>query len=128
MPFNFTLVIWFQLYFGNLVLVEAAAVSHLQATMMVYQAVAEYSVRAKEKESEEYDLLVDVQLPGRPVPAKYQFSRQNYHVTREFKVRTSRNYSANNSCYECSLSAAEGALNRFHRMMLLPINLFSFCH
>lgn len=77
-----------------MVSVDAAAVSHLQATTMVYQAVAEYSAKAKEKEIEEYNLFVDVQLTGRLVPAKYQFSRPNYHVTRVLKVRTSRRYSA----------------------------------
>lgn len=55
--------------------------------MMVYQAVAEYSTRAKGKGTEEYNLYIDVLLPGGPVHSKYQFSRQNYHVTRVLKVR-----------------------------------------
>lgn len=81
-----------QFYFGNLVSVDAA-VSHLQATMMVYQAVAEYSTRAREEETKEYDLFVEVQLPGR-LPSKYWFKRHNYHMTRILKVRTSRRYNA----------------------------------
>lgn len=60
---------------------------YLQATMMVYQAVAEYSTTAKEKGTVEYNLNVDVLLPGGPVHSKYQFSRENYHVTRVLKVR-----------------------------------------
>lgn len=62
--------------------------------MMVYQAVAEFSTRAKERETKEYDLFVDVLLPGRAVPVKNHFNRQNYHITRTMKVRTSRCYSA----------------------------------
>lgn len=80
--FSFTGVIWFD-----------AAVSHLQATMMVYQAVAEYSTRAKEMETKEYDLSVEVLLPHKIGPFKYYFGRQNSHVTRRAKVRTSRHYS-----------------------------------
>lgn len=60
---------------------------YLQATMMVYQAVAKYSTRAKEKGTKEYNLYMDVLLPGGPVLSKYQFSIQNYHVTRVLKVR-----------------------------------------
>lgn len=68
--------------------------SRPQATMMVYQAVAEYSTRAKEKETQEYNLFVDVLLPGKLLSSKYQYDRQNYYFTRISKVRTSRRYSA----------------------------------
>ncbi|XP_076583682.1 complement C3-like [Chaetodon auriga] len=50
-----------------------------QATLMVYQAVAEYWVSPKEPE---YNLNVDILLPGRSKPEKYNFNRDNHYVTR----------------------------------------------
>lgn len=52
--------------------------------MMVYQAVAEYWTSAKEPD---YDLKVDVVLPGRPRPYSYKFNRENQFTTRTMKVR-----------------------------------------
>lgn len=55
-----------------------------QATLTVYQAVAEYW--ASDKDSD-YHLNVDVLLPGRSKPEKYNFNRENHYVTRTSKVR-----------------------------------------
>ncbi|XP_027138175.1 complement C3 [Larimichthys crocea] len=55
-----------------------------QATIMVYQAVAEYWANAKEPE---YDLNVDIQLPGRSRPDKYHFNRENSYGTRTSKIK-----------------------------------------
>lgn len=55
--------------------------------MMVYQAVTEYSVLVREKETGQYNLVVELRLPGRSV-TKYNFNKQNYYVTRTTKVRT----------------------------------------
>ncbi|KAG7457234.1 complement C3-like [Solea senegalensis] len=54
-----------------------------QATITVYQAVAEYWSNAKEPE---YDLNVDIHLPGRAKPDKISFNRNNYHTTRTSKI------------------------------------------
>ncbi len=54
-----------------------------QATIMVYQAVAEYWAAAKEPE---YDLNVDILLPGRSKPDKYNFNRENHYATRTSKI------------------------------------------
>ncbi|XP_070782562.1 complement C3-like [Enoplosus armatus] len=54
-----------------------------QATIMVYQAVAEYWASAKEPE---YDLNVDILLPGRSKPDKFNFNRENHYVTRTSKM------------------------------------------
>uniref|UniRef100_A0A3P8SQA6 NTR domain-containing protein n=1 Tax=Amphiprion percula TaxID=161767 RepID=A0A3P8SQA6_AMPPE len=56
-----------------------------QATIMVYQAVAEYWTTAKEPE---YDLDVDILLPGKSLIDKYKFNKENHHSTRTSKVRT----------------------------------------
>uniref|UniRef100_A0A3P8SVG0 Complement component c3a, duplicate 5 n=1 Tax=Amphiprion percula TaxID=161767 RepID=A0A3P8SVG0_AMPPE len=56
-----------------------------QATIMVYQAVAEYWTTAKEPE---YDLEVGILLPGKPLIDKYKFNKENHHSTRTSKVRT----------------------------------------
>ncbi|XP_033961667.1 complement C3-like [Pseudochaenichthys georgianus] len=54
-----------------------------QATMMVYQAISEYWTSAKEPE---YDLNVDILLPGRSKPEKYNFNRDNHYATRTSKI------------------------------------------
>ncbi|KAJ4921748.1 hypothetical protein JOQ06_016458 [Pogonophryne albipinna] len=54
-----------------------------QATMMVYQAISEYWSSAKEPE---YDLNVDILLPGRAKPEKYHFNRDNHYATRTSKM------------------------------------------
>uniref|UniRef100_A0A8D3BWM3 Complement component c3a, duplicate 5 n=1 Tax=Scophthalmus maximus TaxID=52904 RepID=A0A8D3BWM3_SCOMX len=56
-----------------------------QATIIVYQAVAEYWANAKEPE---YDLNVDILLPGRSKPDRYNFNNNNNYATRTSKVRT----------------------------------------
>uniref|UniRef100_A0A671YCY9 Complement C3-like n=1 Tax=Sparus aurata TaxID=8175 RepID=A0A671YCY9_SPAAU len=54
-----------------------------QATIMVYQAVAEYWASAKEPE---YNLDVDILLPGRSKPDKFNFNRNNHYATRTSKT------------------------------------------
>ncbi|KAM6941958.1 complement C3-like [Lycodopsis pacificus] len=54
-----------------------------QATIMVYQAIAEYWANAKEPE---YDLNVDVQFTGRSRPDKFNFNRNNHYATRTSKI------------------------------------------
>uniref|UniRef100_A0A8C7YH45 NTR domain-containing protein n=1 Tax=Oryzias sinensis TaxID=183150 RepID=A0A8C7YH45_9TELE len=48
-----------------------------QATIIVYQAVAEYWTKSQEPE---YELKVDVLLPGRSKPEKYIFSHNNSYA------------------------------------------------
>ncbi|XP_047433324.1 complement C3-like isoform X2 [Mugil cephalus] len=54
-----------------------------QATIMVYQAVAEYWASAQEPD---YNLNVDIKLPGRSKPDKFNFNRENHYATRTSKV------------------------------------------
>lgn len=56
-----------------------------QATIMVYQAVAEYWANSKEPE---YDVSVDILMPGRSSPEKYKVNRNNHYTTRTTKVKT----------------------------------------
>uniref|UniRef100_A0A672GYZ7 NTR domain-containing protein n=1 Tax=Salarias fasciatus TaxID=181472 RepID=A0A672GYZ7_SALFA len=55
----------------------------LQATLMVYQALSEYWINA---EKPEYDLNVDILMPGKPKPYKFNVNRGNHHLTRTLKV------------------------------------------
>uniref|UniRef100_A0A8C9X3R3 Complement C3-like n=1 Tax=Sander lucioperca TaxID=283035 RepID=A0A8C9X3R3_SANLU len=55
-----------------------------QATIIVYQAIAEYWTSAKEPE---YDLNVDIFLPGRSKPDKYNFNNDNLYATRTSKIK-----------------------------------------
>lgn len=52
--------------------------------MTVYQAIAEYWTSEKEPD---YDLNVDILLPGRSKPDKYNFNWENHFATRTSKVR-----------------------------------------
>uniref|UniRef100_A0A672F956 Complement component c3a, duplicate 5 n=1 Tax=Salarias fasciatus TaxID=181472 RepID=A0A672F956_SALFA len=61
-----------------------------QSTVMVYQAVSEYWINAKEPE---YDLNVDILMPGRAKPDKFKFNRENHYQTRTSKVETQRSNS-----------------------------------
>uniref|UniRef100_A0A671Y0V7 NTR domain-containing protein n=1 Tax=Sparus aurata TaxID=8175 RepID=A0A671Y0V7_SPAAU len=54
-----------------------------QATIMVYQAVAEYWATAEEQE---YNLDVDILLPETSKADKYNFNRKNFHATRTSKM------------------------------------------
>ncbi|TDH11151.1 hypothetical protein EPR50_G00057950 [Perca flavescens] len=55
-----------------------------QATIMVYQAIAEYWTSAKEPE---YNLSVDIFIEGKSKPDKFNFNRDNHYATRTSKVR-----------------------------------------
>ncbi len=55
---------------------------------MVYQAVAEYWTNAGKPQ---YDLDVDILLPDRSTPVKYNFHHDNYFAARTLKVRTPTN-------------------------------------
>uniref|UniRef100_A0A8D0D1B0 Complement C3-like n=1 Tax=Sander lucioperca TaxID=283035 RepID=A0A8D0D1B0_SANLU len=79
-----------------------------QATIMVYQAIAEYWTSAKEPE---YDLNVDILLPGRSQPEKFNFNRDNHYIndinqnvtvtakgTGEATVKVSTRYYLNKCC------------------------------
>uniref|UniRef100_A0A3B3VN30 Complement C3-like n=1 Tax=Poecilia latipinna TaxID=48699 RepID=A0A3B3VN30_9TELE len=56
-----------------------------QRTMIVYQAVAQYWNRVQ---NVDYDLKVELILPGRARPETYHFNKDNYYFTRTSKVRT----------------------------------------
>ncbi|XP_051801544.1 complement C3-like [Acanthochromis polyacanthus] len=56
-----------------------------QATIMVYQAVAEYWTTAKEPE---YNLDVNIVLPGRSLTDKYKFNNENFYSTRTSKFNS----------------------------------------
>uniref|UniRef100_A0A8C9YNS1 Complement C3-like n=1 Tax=Sander lucioperca TaxID=283035 RepID=A0A8C9YNS1_SANLU len=78
---------------GHVYTLEATAYALLalvkaEATIMVYQAIAEYWTSAKEPE---YDLNVDILLPGRSQPEKFNFNRDNHYATRTSKVRKHTN-------------------------------------
>ncbi|XP_044201965.1 complement C3-like [Thunnus albacares] len=54
-----------------------------QATIIVYQAVAEYWTNAQEPE---YDLNVDILLPGKSKPDQFNFNKENHYATRTSKI------------------------------------------
>uniref|UniRef100_A0A672J8N7 NTR domain-containing protein n=1 Tax=Salarias fasciatus TaxID=181472 RepID=A0A672J8N7_SALFA len=54
-----------------------------QATLMVCQALSEYWINA---EKPEYNLNVDILMPGKPKPYKFNVNRENHRLTRTLKV------------------------------------------
>uniref|UniRef100_A0A3Q2QK09 Complement C3 n=1 Tax=Fundulus heteroclitus TaxID=8078 RepID=A0A3Q2QK09_FUNHE len=56
-----------------------------QATIMVYQAVAEYASNVREPP---FDLNVDIAIQGRSLIDKINFNNENHYTTRTSKVRT----------------------------------------
>uniref|UniRef100_A0A3Q2EAS2 Complement C3-like n=1 Tax=Cyprinodon variegatus TaxID=28743 RepID=A0A3Q2EAS2_CYPVA len=54
-----------------------------QATIIVYQAISEYWTQAKEPD---YNLNVDILLPGRSKPDKYNLNKNNHFATRTSRI------------------------------------------
>uniref|UniRef100_A0A671Y7T8 NTR domain-containing protein n=1 Tax=Sparus aurata TaxID=8175 RepID=A0A671Y7T8_SPAAU len=85
-----------------------------QATIMVYQAVAEYWATAEEQE---YNLDVDILLPETSKADKYNFNRKNFHATRTSKMV---------SLYYALPTQIESYCQKFNlSVQLLPGNLVS---
>uniref|UniRef100_A0A8C7GJS2 Complement C3 n=1 Tax=Oncorhynchus kisutch TaxID=8019 RepID=A0A8C7GJS2_ONCKI len=61
--------------------------SYTQATIMVFQAVAEYKMKAGKVK--DIDLNVDIDIAGRSQVIKWSFNKRNALLTRTDKVRTS---------------------------------------
>uniref|UniRef100_A0A671YJ49 Complement C3-like n=1 Tax=Sparus aurata TaxID=8175 RepID=A0A671YJ49_SPAAU len=94
-----------------------------QATIMVYQAVAEYWASAQEPE---YNLDVDILLPGRSKPDKYNFNKNNHYATRTSKVRTHTKKTLINvvSLYYALPSEKENDCQKFNMsVQLIPGNM-----
>ncbi|XP_042256198.1 complement C3-like [Thunnus maccoyii] len=53
-----------------------------QATIIVYQAITEYWANAQESQ---YDLHVDILVPGKSKPDKFNFNKENHYATRTSK-------------------------------------------
>ncbi|KAL0202436.1 hypothetical protein M9458_000454, partial [Cirrhinus mrigala] len=53
------------------------------ATIMVFQAVAEYHTQVKDRQN--FNLNVELSVPGRVKPARWTFRRDNMHLTRSDK-------------------------------------------
>ncbi|XP_051992807.1 complement C3-like [Xyrauchen texanus] len=56
-----------------------------QATIMVFQAVAEYRTQVKNQQN--FDLDVELSVAGRSKPVKWSFRKDTMHVTRSDKVQ-----------------------------------------
>ncbi|KAE8300816.1 Complement C3 Complement C3 beta chain Complement C3 alpha chain [Larimichthys crocea] len=62
--------------------IDGGGYGSTQATIMVYQAIAEYWINAHE---EEYNVNVDIEIPGRSIPLGSNFNRQNHYGTKTAK-------------------------------------------
>uniref|UniRef100_A0A672KAE2 Complement C3-like n=1 Tax=Sinocyclocheilus grahami TaxID=75366 RepID=A0A672KAE2_SINGR len=57
-----------------------------QATIMVFQAVAEYRTQVKDRQN--FNLNVELSVAGRSKPVRYTIKRENAHLTWSDKVRS----------------------------------------
>ncbi|XP_057187930.1 complement C3-like [Triplophysa rosa] len=60
-----------------------------QATIIVFQAVAEYRTQAKKQD---FNLDVEVSVEGRKINNRWTFTRSNNYVTRSEKVKLTQNF------------------------------------
>ncbi|KAM9363631.1 complement C3-like [Symphorus nematophorus] len=65
--------------------IDGGGYGSTQATIMVYQAIAEYWISANE---EEYNVNVDIDFPGRTKLEKFYFNRENQYTTRTSKLNS----------------------------------------
>uniref|UniRef100_A0A3Q1IW90 Complement component c3a, duplicate 5 n=1 Tax=Anabas testudineus TaxID=64144 RepID=A0A3Q1IW90_ANATE len=91
----------------------------LQATLIVYQAVAAYWSSAK---GPEYDLNVDILLPGRSKAVKYNFNSNNPYAT-----RTSKASDINQDVTVTATGKGEATLTMVSLYYALPIEKESDC-
>ncbi|KAM3622581.1 uncharacterized protein V6R79_000678 [Siganus canaliculatus] len=63
--------------------IDGGGYGSTQATIMVYQAIAEYWVRANEAN---YNISVDIHFAGRSNPDKFSFQKENQFTTRTSKL------------------------------------------
>ncbi|XP_065130551.2 complement C3-like [Paramisgurnus dabryanus] len=61
-----------------------------QATIMVFQAVAEY--RTQVKIDQNFNLDVELSVAGRHIPVRWSISKDNAHVTRSDKIDINKNF------------------------------------
>uniref|UniRef100_A0A665W150 NTR domain-containing protein n=1 Tax=Echeneis naucrates TaxID=173247 RepID=A0A665W150_ECHNA len=103
-----------------------------QATMMVYQALAEYWVSASE---DAFLLNVDISLPGRLAPYKFYFTKDNAHLTQTSQVRANMNTHTHTmskhsmiSTYYALPNEVEISCTRFDlSVQIIPGNFFILC-
>ncbi|XP_067353913.1 complement C3-like isoform X2 [Channa argus] len=65
--------------------IDGGGYGSTQATIMVYQAIAEYWVSANE---EEYDVNVDIVFSERKNPVKFNFNRDDHYTTKTSEVKS----------------------------------------
>ncbi|XDV16116.1 hypothetical protein PO909_015958 [Leuciscus waleckii] len=61
-----------------------------QATIMVFQAVAEYRTQVKDQQN--FNLDVELSVAGRSKPARFTIKRDNVHLTRSYKVDINKDF------------------------------------
>ncbi|XP_059409021.1 complement C3-like isoform X4 [Carassius carassius] len=61
-----------------------------QATIMVFQAVAEYRTQVKDRHN--FNLEVELSVEGRSKPVRWTFKRDNMHLTRSDKVEINKEF------------------------------------
>ncbi|KAK7930173.1 hypothetical protein WMY93_006568 [Mugilogobius chulae] len=90
-----------------------------QATIMVYQAVSEYWTVAKEPD---YNLDVELKVPGRAAPYSYRFNRENHYTT-----RTSKNFEVNENVELTAKGTGEATMTLVTQYYAVPKEAVSDC-
>nr|AIA08688.1 complement component C3 [Oplegnathus fasciatus] len=99
--------------------IDGGGYGSTQATIMVYQAIAEYWASADE---EEYNVNVNIELPGREKPEKYNFNRETHYTT-----RTSKIHSINQDVKVIATGTGEATVKAVSLYYALPKEMESDC-
>ncbi|XP_042256193.1 complement C3-like isoform X2 [Thunnus maccoyii] len=90
-----------------------------QATIIVYQAITEYWANAQEPQ---YNLNVDILLPGKPKPDQFNFNKENHYAT-----RTSKFNGINQNVKVTAVGTGEATLKMVSLYYALPKEKESDC-
>ncbi|XP_067438912.1 complement C3-like isoform X2 [Thunnus thynnus] len=90
-----------------------------QATIIVYQAITEYWANAQEPQ---YDLHVDILVPGKSKPDQFNFNKENHYAT-----RTSKFNGINQNVEVTAVGTGEATLKMVSLYYALPKEKESDC-
>ncbi|KAL1281217.1 hypothetical protein QQF64_000020 [Cirrhinus molitorella] len=73
-----------------------------QATIIVFQAVAEYRTQVKDRQN--FNLEVELAVAGRNIPVRYTIKNSNRHLTRSDKLEINKDFNVTAKGMEQPLS------------------------
>uniref|UniRef100_A0A672K2X4 Complement C3-like n=1 Tax=Sinocyclocheilus grahami TaxID=75366 RepID=A0A672K2X4_SINGR len=98
-----------------------------QATIMVFQAVAEYHTQVKNRQN--FNLDVELSVAGRSKPVRYNIKRDNAHLTHSYKVDINNDFNVTArgtgaatlsvSVHECLYSQQQNIVQNLQDLLII---------